>query len=112
MAGYTNISETKLAITNKLPLVCDTKYIVLKINELIDKINFLDEHINFLYDRSRTQYNTLVANSKGLKNLYDEFQEFKKRFETYEAQRNELVTIESANSTRNTKRLSSSYVSD
>lgn len=95
MVGYTNISETKLAITGKLNLESSQHKVINKINEIIGKINFLDEHINFLYERSRTQHHTLIAQSKSLQNVYDEFQEFKKRFETYENHKYKLKEIPS-----------------
>jgi hypothetical protein len=95
MNKFTDLPETKLAITHKLP-DCAFANIIRKVNELIDKINFLDEHVNFLYERSRTQYNTLVSQGKGLQNVYDEFQEFKKRFAIYENQKQKNKEIESS----------------
>lgn len=96
MKKRTDLPETKLAITHKLPLCCDTQYIVLKVNEIIEKINFLDEHVNFLYDRSRTQYNTLVATQQGMQSMYDEFQLFKARFVTFDFRAEKQKELESS----------------
>ena len=95
MSGYTNLSETKLIIPKGLKDTSSTKEIISKINAIIDALNFLDHHVNFLYERSRTQYNTLVAQASGLQNVYDEFQEFKKRFETFDMEHLKNIQIES-----------------
>ena len=98
MSGFKRDHGTKLAIVEKLTLdLRDSKQVIIKINQIIDKINFLDEHINFLYERSRTQYNTLVAQASGLQNVYDEFQEFKKRFNIRENQELTIKEISSIN---------------
>ncbi len=93
MVGIVDLTKTKLAITGKLSLEASQHRVINKINEIIDKINFLDEHINFLYDRSRNQHNTIVGQASGLQNVYDEFQEFKKRFATFEASNEKIVDI-------------------
>ena len=80
--GKTDLPKTKLLIPDKLSPTTSSSSIVKKLNEVITALNFLDEHINFLYERSRTQYNTLVAQASGLQNVYDEFQEFKNRKST------------------------------
>ena len=97
MIRKTDLPQTKLAITGKLSFESSSYKIINKINEIIDKINFLDEHINFLYERSLTQYNTLTAQASGLQNVYDEFQEFKKRFNVFRNPESEIITLELKN---------------
>ena len=89
----TDLPKTHLAITHTLSGNASPNMVIDKINEIIGKINFLDEHINFLYDRSRTQYNTLVDQGVGLQNVYDEFQDFKKRFVDWESKKSKQKSL-------------------
>jgi hypothetical protein len=84
MKKRTDLPETKLIIPQRLPQHCSQDNIIRKVNEIITALNFLDEHVNFLYERSRTQYNTLVSTQQGMQSMYDEFQLFKARFDTFD----------------------------
>lgn len=94
----TDLPETKLAITSDLSIYATNTQVIKKVNEIIKKINFLDEHINFLYQRSRTQYNTLMDVQKGMQNVYDEFIEFKSRFNTLDVKSSKQRELESLSS--------------
>jgi hypothetical protein len=71
MVGFVDLPTTQLAISRSLKDNATLPEVISKINEVIKKINFLDEHINFLYERSRTQYNTIIAVQKGLQKVYE-----------------------------------------